>query len=148
MASWQYDGMRLAGTPGRLFLAAAAAVAVEGVNDLSSGATADEIISADQQIIARAHARGLHVFGATLTPFAGAIFDNAAAEATRTAVNKWIMTSHAFDDVIDFARALASTGNPQAINAAFDSGDHSHPNDAGYRAMANAIDLTRLVSDS
>jgi lysophospholipase L1-like esterase len=84
-------------------------------------------------------------------PFAAqdsALFDNVAAEETRTAVNKWIMTSHAFDGVIDFARALAGTGNPQALKPAFDSGDHSHPDDAGYQAMANAIDLTMLVADS
>jgi lysophospholipase L1-like esterase len=123
-------------------------IVLEGVNDLAYGATADEIISADQQVIARAHARGLRVFGATMTPFAGAVFAGPADEATRTTVNKWIMTSHAFDGVIDFARALASTGNPQALNPAFDSGDHSHPSNAGYRAMANAIDLTMLVAGS
>jgi lysophospholipase L1-like esterase len=123
-------------------------ILLEGVNDLAYGDTADEIISADQQIIARAHARGLRVFGATLTPFGGAIFAGPADEATRTAVNKWIMTSHAFDGVIDFARALASTGNPQALNPAFDSGDHTHPSNAGYQAMANAIDLTMLVAGS
>jgi lysophospholipase L1-like esterase len=120
-------------------------ILLEGVNDLAYGATADEIIAADKQIIARVHASGLRIFGATLTPFAGSVFDRPAAEATRAAVNQWIMTSHEFDGVFDFARAVASPGDPRKLNPAFDSGDHSHPNDAGYQAMANAIDLSMLL---
>lgn len=124
-------------------------ILLEGVNDLAYGATASEIISADKQIIARAHARGLRIFAATLTPFGGAIFDSGPSyERTRDAVNKWIVTSHAFDGVIDFASALASPANPRALRPAFDSGDHSHPSDAGYQAMANAISLNMLLAGS
>ena len=122
-------------------------ILLEGVNDLAYGATASEIIAADKQIIAKAHARGLRIFGATLTPFKGSIFDSAPVyEATRDAVNKWIMTSRAFDGVIDFASAVASPASPQALKPAFDSGDHSHPSDAGYQAMANAINLSMLLA--
>jgi lysophospholipase L1-like esterase len=123
-------------------------ILLEGVNDLAYGSTAEQIISADRRIIAQAHAHRLRVFGATLTPFAGAIFDSSGAETTRTTINKWIMTSHEFDGVIDFARAVANPSKPQALNPAFDSGDHTHPNDAGYQAMAKSIDLSMLTAGS
>jgi lysophospholipase L1-like esterase len=122
-----------------------AVILLEGVNDIGFGATAAQIISADQQIIAQAHARGLRIYGATITPFGGSIIDSPTAQQTRTAVNNWIMTSHAFDGVIDFASAVADPANPQALNAADDSGDHLHPNDAGCQAMADAISLPMIV---
>jgi lysophospholipase L1-like esterase len=120
-------------------------ILLEGVNDIGFGATADQIISADKQIIAQAHARGLKIFGATITPFAGSIIDNPTNLQTRNTVNKWIMTSHAFDGTIDFASAVAAPGNPDAMAPAFDSGDHLHPNDAGCQAMADAISLRMLT---
>jgi lysophospholipase L1-like esterase len=121
-------------------------ILLEGVNDIGFGASANEIISADQQIIVQAHARGLRIFGATITPFGGSIIDSSpAAEQTRTEVNNWIMTSHAFDGVIDFAAAVADPANPSAMLPAFDSGDHLHPNDAGCQAMANAVNLSMLI---
>jgi lysophospholipase L1-like esterase len=122
-----------------------AVILLEGVNDIGYGATADEIISADQQIIAQSHARGLRIYGATITPFAGSVVDSATAEKTRSDVNTWIMTSHAFDGVIDFAAAVANPGDPTALNPAYDSGDHLHPNDAGCQAMADAIDLPMII---
>jgi lysophospholipase L1-like esterase len=117
----------------------------EGVNDIGYGATADEIISADQQIAAQAHARGLRIYGATITPFGGSIVDSAVAEKTRSDVNTWITTSHAFDGVIDFAAAVANPDDSTALNPAYDSGDHLHPNDAGCQAIANSIGLTMIV---
>ena len=60
-------------------------------------------------------------------------------------MNRWIRTSRAFDGVIDFARVLAAPDDPEALNPAYDSGDHLHPNDAGYRAMADAVSLSRLL---
>ena len=66
-------------------------------------------------------------------------------EAKREAVNAWIRHSGAFDGVIDFAKAVADPTNPEILNPAFDSGDHLHPNDAGYQAMANSINLTMLL---
>jgi lysophospholipase L1-like esterase len=120
-------------------------ILLEGVNDIGFGASAGQIISADQQIIAQAHARGLRVFGGTITPFGGSIVDSPTAEQTRNAVNDWIMTSHAFDGVIDFAAAVADPANSAALLPAYDSGDHLHPNDAGCQAMADAVNLAMLI---
>lgn len=107
--------------------------------------SAAQVIAAYQQIIAYAHAQGLRIFGATLTPFKGAGYYSAAGEKKREAVNSWIRTSGAFDGVIDFDQVVRDPSNPLVINPAFDSGDHLHPNDAGYQAMANAIDLDMLL---
>jgi len=85
------------------------------------------------------------VFGATLTPFEGARYWTPAGEAKREAVNRWIETSGAFDGVIDFASAVADPADPERLAPAYDSGDHLHPNAAGYRAMAQAINLAQLL---
>lgn len=127
---------------------------LEGINDIGfpgaipafagEGVTADQIIAGHRQIIARAHARGLRIYGCTLTPFEGTIFPgyfSAAGEAKRQAVNQWIRTSGAYDAVIDFDAATRDPSHPTRFLPAYDSGDHLHPNDAGYQAMANAIDL-------
>ena len=88
---------------------------------------------------------GVRVLGATLTPFHGARYWTPAGEAKREAINNWIRDSGAFDGVIDFAAAVAEPGDPQQLAPAFDSGDHLHPNAAGYRAMARAVDLSALL---
>jgi len=124
-----------------------AVILLEGVNDIGYGATADEIISADQQIIAQSHARGLRIYGATITPFGGSFVFSATAEKTRSEVNTWIKTGHAFDGVIDFAAAVANPSDPTALSSAYDSGDHLHPNDAGCQAMADAINLSMIVGE-
>ena len=118
-----------------------------GINDIGfpGTATADEIIAGHRQIIDRAHALGLKVYGGTLTPFQAflpGIYYTADGEAKRQAVNQWIRTSKAYDAVIDFDKAIRDPGNPAAIRPAYDSGDNLHPNDAGYQAMADAIDLS------
>ena len=105
---------------------------------------AARIIAGYQRLIAEAHARGLKIFGATLLPFQGAWTYTAAAEATREAVNTWIRTSGAFDGVIDFDAATRDPAEPLRLNPAYYSGDHLHPDDAGYQAMADAIDLAML----
>ena len=92
-----------------------------------------------------AHAAGLKVFGATLTPFRGARYWTPAGEAKREAVNRWIRDSGAFDGVIDFAAALADPGDPEQLAPPFDSGDHLHPDAAGYRAMVRAVSLGMLL---
>jgi lysophospholipase L1-like esterase len=107
--------------------------------------TAEQIIGGYEQLIAQAHAAGLRIFGATLTPFKGAPYFTAEGEATRETVNQWIRTSGAFDGVIDFDRALADPADPLAINPAYDSGDHLHPNDAGYQKMADTVDVRALL---
>jgi lysophospholipase L1-like esterase len=106
--------------------------------------SAQDIIAGHQQIIARARERGLKIFGGTLTPFEGTIFPGyytPEGEAKRQAVNQWIRTSGAFDAVIDFDKAIRDPAQPTRILPAYDSGDHLHPNDAGYQAMADFIDL-------
>jgi lysophospholipase L1-like esterase len=134
-------------------------IVLEGINDIGFSATPDtgcsvpntnvtaaQIEAGYQQMISMAHSAGLKIFGATLTPFKGAAYWTPAGEAKREAVNNWIRTSHAFDGVIDFAKAVQDRFNPLYINPAYNSGDNLHPNDAGYEAMANAINLALLNS--
>lgn len=110
-----------------------------------------DIIVGYEQLIARAHGKGLRILGATLTPFEDTFaghplfgYYDESKEAKRQAVNQWIRTSGAFDGVIDFDAATRDPGNPKHIRADFDSGDHLHPQDVGYEAMAGAIDLELL----
>jgi lysophospholipase L1-like esterase len=132
-------------------------ILLEGVNDIgysqSTGAltaphtdvSALQIVEGYVRIIALAHAAGVRIFGATLTPFEGARYWTGGGEAKREAVNHWILTSGAFDGVINFAAAVADPGDPERLDPAYDSGDHLHPNAAGYRAMAAAINLAALI---
>jgi len=103
--------------------------------------TADEIIAGYKQIIARTHARGLKIFGATILPYQGVGAWTATGEAKRVAVNQWIRTSRAFDGVIDFDAALRDPARPACMAPQYDSGDHLHPGPAGHEAMGNAVDL-------
>jgi len=128
-------------------------VLMEGINDLghagssapvSETVSAEDLIAAMQQLIERAHERGVKLYGATLTPFEGTVFQGyftPEKEAKRKALNEWIRTGKAFDAVIDFDKAVRDPDHPDRLQAAFDSGDHLHPNDAGYKAMADSIDL-------
>lgn len=133
-------------------------ILLEGINDFGFSAlppnpiydpttdvSADQVIAGYKQIIAMAHSRGLKIFGATLTPFKGAAYYTSAGEQKRETVNAWIRTSGAFDGVIDFDKAVRDPSDPLIINPAYDSGDHLHPNDAGYQVMANAISLKMLL---
>jgi lysophospholipase L1-like esterase len=129
-------------------------IVLEGINDIglprafgitTEDVTADQIIEGHRQIIERAHAKGLAIYGGTLTSFEGTIFPGyftAAGEAKRQAVNDWIRTSGAYDAVIDFDKATRDPAHPSRLLPAYDSGDHLHPNDAGYEAMAKAVDLS------
>ncbi|HEX4458162.1 MAG TPA: GDSL-type esterase/lipase family protein, partial [Polyangia bacterium] len=127
-------------------------VLLAGTNDIAqppsasdAGVSAAQLIAAARQIAERAHAHGVKALGATVTPFDAEGPDDAPYEAKRQALNQWIRTSGAFDAVIDFDRVLADPARPSHLLRAFDSGDHVHPNDAGYRAMADAIDLSRFA---
>jgi lysophospholipase L1-like esterase len=121
-------------------------ILLEGVNDIgSSDAQASQLIAGYKQLIAQAHAVGLKIFGGTLTPFKGAFYWSPEKEHTRDVVNRWIRTSGAFDGVIDFAKATADPSDPEMFYPPYDSGDHLHPKDAGYQAMANAVDLGMLL---
>ena len=106
--------------------------------------TAEEMIAGYKQLIERAHTRSVKVIGATLTPFKNANLEayfSPEKDAGRQAINAWIRTSGAFDGIVDFDRAIADPARPTRIAPAYDSGDHLHPNDAGYRALAESIDL-------
>jgi lysophospholipase L1-like esterase len=121
-------------------------VIMEGINDIGIARTnaspsAQDLIAGHKQLIARAKARGLKVYGATLTPFEGAAYWTAEGEAKRQALNEWIRTSKAYDAVIDFDKATRDPAAPTKFLPAYDSGDHLHPGDAGYKAMGEAVDL-------
>ena len=122
-------------------------IVMEGINDIrnmgpNGFATGEDLIGAYRQMIDRAHARGLRIYGATLTPCEGDALMTAEGEAKRKTVNQWIRTSGAFDGVIDFDMVVRDPSTPTKIRSEFDSGDHLHPNDAGYKAMGESIDLS------
>ncbi len=133
-------------------------ILLEGINDIGfsrsrnplnaphTNESALQIVEGYERIITLAHTAGLRIFGATLTPFEGARYWSPEGEAKREAVNNWIRTSGAFDGIIDFARAVADPSDPDRLNPAYDSGDHLHPNAAGYGAMAAAVDLGALLA--
>jgi lysophospholipase L1-like esterase len=115
-----------------------------GINDIvyspsASTIPAEDLAAGYQQLIARAHLRGLRAVGATLTPFEGQASHVPAREAARQQVNAWIRSSGAWDGVADFDQALRDPAQPTRLNPAYDSGDHLHPNDAGYQLMAQAV---------
>ncbi len=129
----------------------------EAINDIGfplepdSGCTAPnttvtvrQITSGYREIIARAHARGLKVIGATLTPIEGSGYWSASTEQERESVNAWIRTSHAFDAVIDFDKVVRDPADGRRLLPAYDSGDHLHPDDAGYQALGQSISLRLL----
>jgi hypothetical protein len=105
---------------------------------------AQQIIARDLQLIAQAHALGLKIFGATITPFEGTTYPNHTAldEANREALNAWIRGGRAYDAIIDFDLATSDPKHPTRLLPAYDSGDHFHLNDLGYEAMADAVDLS------
>jgi lysophospholipase L1-like esterase len=111
-----------------------------------------EITNGLRQLVEQAHVRNVRVIGATITPFEGALKGtpleghySPVKESLRQAVNDWIRHSGAFDAVIDFDRLARDPSRPTRLRAEFDSGDHLHPGDAGYRAMADSIDLRDLL---
>ena len=121
-------------------------IVMEGINDIggaraNASPSADDLIAAHRQLIARAHAQGLKIYGATLTPFEGAGYYSPEGEAKRQALNNWIRTSREYDAVIDFDAVTRDPTTPGRFAAFADSGDHLHPGDAGYKAMGEAVDL-------
>jgi len=134
-------------------------VLLEGVNDIgfvgakmdgqyladpAETRSAQDIIDAYRQLISRAHARGIKVIGATITPCEGVDipgYYSDAKETVRETVNKWIRTGGAFDGMIDFDAVVRDPDHPTRLLPKFASKDHLHPNDAGYKAMADSIDL-------
>ena len=128
-------------------------ILLEGINDIGRSfiatgpqdpVTLEALVDADRQIIKRAHDHGIKVIGATLTPYQGAGYASPAGEEVRSGLNTWIKTSGEFDGVVDFAAATADPANPLAFLPAYNIADKLHPNDAGYKAMGDAIDLNLL----
>lgn len=129
-------------------------IVLEGINDLGTArnarerreraATVDDIIAAYEQIIVRAHAHQMRVYGATIMACEGNSYFSAELEADRQAINRWIRTSGRFDGVVDFDAATRDRLHPSRLAERFDSGDHLHPGDAGYQEMAKAVNLTLL----
>jgi len=103
-----------------------------------------DLIAGYQQLIDRAHQHGFRVLGGTLTPYEGADYYSDHGEATRQEVNRWIRTAGAFDGVIDFDAAVRDPNHPAKFLSQYDSGDHLHPSAAGFKAMADIIDLAAL----
>ncbi|CCK26505.1 lipolytic protein G-D-S-L family [Streptomyces davaonensis JCM 4913] len=118
----------------------------EGVNDIKAhtGVTAEDLIAGYREIVARAHAAGKCVVGATVGPFKGWPEWDPAAEAVRQEVNAFIRDGGEFDAVADFDRVLRSPYDPERMLPFLDNGDHIHPNDTGMQAMADAVDLNSL----
>jgi lysophospholipase L1-like esterase len=129
-------------------------ILLEGINDIGFSASeelapdeavsADQIIDGMQQIIARVQAKGARIFGATLTPFKGAEYYYEKGEEKRQTVNEFIRESGEFDGVFKFDEVTQDPDNPKQLLPKYDSGDHLHPSDAGYREMAQAVDLETL----
>jgi lysophospholipase L1-like esterase len=134
-------------------------IVLEGVNDLGGvtlngevapaehAALVQRIVAAYAQIVARAHAHDIQVFGATITPYVGSTYYHPGplSEADRQQVNRWIRADGHFDAVIDFDRIVRDPRAPNRLLPAFDSGDHLHPSPAGYRAMGEAVPLKLFV---
>ena len=125
-------------------------IILEAINDIGHAydpkkpydvVSADDLIAGYVQMIERAHAHGIKVYGATLTPYVGAGYASPAGEAVRQTVNAWIRTPGKFDGVIDFDKVTVDPAKPGVFLPAFDSGDQLHPGDAGYKAMGDSVDL-------
>jgi lysophospholipase L1-like esterase len=123
---------------------------LEGVNDIGNSTaqtansvpiTAEDLIWGLRQVVDRAHQHGIKVIGCTILPYDGATYFREAGETIRQTVNEWIRTSGVYDAVVDFDAATRDPASPRRLRPEFDPGDHLHPNDAGYRAMADAVDL-------
>jgi len=150
---WIYDGVGPAGVTRFAHDVAGVSGATHvmillGINDIGIGeqipqqnVSADQIIAAMQATIAHAKARGIKIYLGTITPYNGASYYDAAGEMKREAVNAFVRSANGADGVLDFDQVVRDPSNPTALLPAYDSGDHLHPNDVGYQAMANSIDL-------
>ena len=128
-------------------------VVLESINDIgiagdTASPTADDLIEGHRALIQRAHARGLTIYGATLTPFEGATYWTEVGEQKRQAVNAWIRASGAYDGVIDFDAVVRDPASPNRFVESYQAEDWLHPNDLGYQRMADAVDLTMFMTRS
>jgi lysophospholipase L1-like esterase len=125
---------------------------LEGINDLGIGAlfmdgprpTTAELVAGHRQLITRARAKGLKIFAATLLPYEGTTIPGywtQEGETIRQAFNEWMRTSKEYDGIVDFDAVMRDPEHPTKMLPRYDSGDHLHPSDTGYQAMAEAFDL-------
>ncbi len=130
-------------------------IILESINDIGHATdpvrpngivSADDLVFGLTQLTERAHAHAIKVYAATLTPDGKSKYDSPAAETMRQAVNQWIRTTNQIDGFIDFDKATQDPANPTIFLPAYDHGDHLHPNDPGYKAMGDAIDLKLFQS--
>jgi lysophospholipase L1-like esterase len=122
------------------------ALVFEGINDLTAGdVPADQVIAGLRDIVDRVHAAGLKAVGFTITPCGGYSVCGSGPLAQRALVNTWIRTSGVYDSVVDADAVVRDPADPDRLLAAYDSGDHLHPNAAAYRQLAAAIDLDTLT---
>lgn len=150
---WIYDGVGPAGVTRFAHDVAGVSGATHvmillGINDIGLGVlvpqqnvSADQIIAAMKATIAQAKANGIKIYLGTITPYKGASYYDDAGEMKREAVNAFVRSANGADGVLDFDQVVRDPSNPTALLPAYDSGDHLHPNDIGYQAMANSIDL-------
>jgi lysophospholipase L1-like esterase len=141
LARFERDALAVAGVTDVIVL--------EGVNDLGVAhapqrardvVDADDLVLAYRQVIERAHLRGVRVYGATILPYEGAVYFSPAGEVERQKVNAWIRESGAFDGVIDLDAVMRDPERPAGLREDYEIGDRLHPNDAGYAAMARAVE--------
>jgi lysophospholipase L1-like esterase len=141
LARFERDALSIAGVT--------EVIVLEGINDLGVAYApagprdvvgADDLIRAYRQMIESAHLRGVRIFGATILPYEGAVYFSPAGEAERVKVNTWIRDSGAFDGVVDLDQVMRDPDNPARLAADYEVGDRLHPNDAGYAAMADAVE--------
>ncbi|AYB47835.1 SGNH/GDSL hydrolase family protein [Paenibacillus lautus] len=119
---------------------------LEGINDIGLGnATANQIIDGMRELAAQVRENGLRIFAATLPPFGGAPYYSNEKELIRQEVNRWILTNEVFDGIIDFNTALADPKHPEKLLPVYDFGDHLHPCDAGFKALADCIPLSLFI---
>ena len=120
-------------------------ILLEGINDIAGDATTGQVIDGMKQIIDSAHTHRLNIVGGTLTPWEGSSAYTAKRELVREQVNRWIRTSRAFDGFVDFDKVTRDPHNRHALRPRYDSGGgHIHPNDLGYKAMGDLVDLDML----
>lgn len=126
-------------------------ILLEGINDIDqtinpqsaeAQLTLEQMTSAVAQIVERPHAHHILVYGGTLTPNGGVKTVTPHVNELRNDYNQWLRTSGVVDGVIDFDRAVRDPQKPNELLPSYDSGDHLHPSDAGYKAMADSVDLS------